>query len=97
MSDDYAPPRELLRDILLRIDRKTDEAATNALLAKQAAELLAAKVDDHIAQDRKMHEQIDERISPLEHFRTRIGSYVAVMGAGVSLIVGTARDALWPH
>lgn len=94
MAEEQKQEKELLRDILTRMEGKIDTAAENAVLAKQAAQLLADKVDDHIAQDRLMHKQIDGRLSPLEHFRTKAMAYLAIVGIVVTVVVGAAKDAL---
>lgn len=89
---------DLILQALQRIESKVDDAAVNAALAAQKADLLSSKVDDHIAQDREFHKSINSRVASVEHFRTslkaKVGVYAAVVGFVVAVLGSMIKDAV---
>lgn len=91
----------LLLQTLNRIELKVDDAATQAALAAQRAELLSITVKDHIAEDRVAHAGFNARIANNEGFisnlRGRVATWAAVAGFVISIVVGIAKDVLFGH
>jgi len=73
---------EILQELRAIRTEQTNHAVNMARVETKVDDLRTAK-SDH-----------DKRITSLEHVRTKVGAYVAVLALVLSVVVGFAKDAI---